>query len=515
MLEAFGFDPVRLQKRASLLSSGTNPYPYSFPAPTPVAAVIAAFVALEDEGESLATTVRAAGRIWAKRLMGRACFIDLRDATGKIQLYLTELEVGSESWQCLALLEEGDLIGVEGITFRTRTGELSVRVQHLVVLNKAVVPIPVGKEVGERVLYRLSDPEARYRERYLHWLLDARDRGRIQTRARIISAIRRWMESAGFLEVATPTIEPIYGGAEARPFTTCIWALGGQTAYLRISPELYLKRYLVAGFEKVFTICQNFRNEGIDRSHNPEFTMMEWYEAYTDYEVQMVRFETLVEQVCREVTGSTRVTYQGVDLDFSTPWRRISMLDAIREETGIAAGALSADALREELLRRKVDCPEPMTWGLAVTTLFEATCEARLIQPTFVLDHPIDTSPLTKVKRGDPRLVERFEPYVAGLELGNAYSELTDPVDQLERLLAQREMGRAEEDFAAHPVDVDFIRAMGCGMPPAGGVGLGVDRLIMLLTDAPTIRDIVPFPMVKSRIYHPEAAAEADGRPSV
>lgn len=314
-------------------------------------------------------------------------------------------------------------------------------------------------------------------------------------RSRIISSIRRWMEEREFLEVATPVIEAVYGGAEARPFRTSVWALGNREAFLRISPELYLKRYIVAGFERVFTICQNFRNEGIDHSHNPEFTMMEWYEAFTDYEDQMVRFETLVADVCREIHGATVVSYQGVKLDFTPPWRRISVVDALAAE-GIDVNGLSAEELSNMVHESNGDHP-PVSWGVAVAELFEKVCERKLVQPTFVLDHPVDISPLTKIKRGDPRFVERFEPYAFGMEIGNAYSELTDPVEQAERLLAQRD-ARRETEYETHPVDVDFIKAIGCGMPPTGGVGLGIDRLIMLLTDAPSIRDIVPFPMVKT-----------------
>lgn len=397
-------------------------------------------------------------------------------------------------------MDLGDIIGVEGSVFKTKSGELSVNVVRLEILSKTVVPIPMGKEVGEKSIYRLADVESKYRERYLHWLLDEADRDRIRQRSRIISSFRRRMEAEGFLEVSTPTVEFVYGGAEARPFRTSIWALNNAEAFLRISPELYLKRYLVAGFPKVFSICQNFRNEGVDHSHNPEFTMMEWYEAYTDYEFQMRRFETLVAGVCEEICGSTRITYQGVEIDFRVPWSRISVLDALRQFASVDASQMSAEDLRAELGRRGVACPEPLSWGVAVIELFEATCEEHLVQPTFIIDHPVEISPLTKLKRGDDRLVERFEPYAFRMEIGNAYSELTDPVAQLERLLEQRRERGNQEDYENHPIDADFVKAVGCGMPPAGGVGLGIDRLIMLMTDAPSIRDIIPFPMVKPKV---------------
>lgn len=489
--ETCGFDPRRMEKREKFFTSGVNPYPYTFSPTHRIEEV--------REGQSPDLPVRIAGRIWARRGMGRALFMDLQDHTGKIQLYFTQQALG-EGWEALSLLDLGDLLGVEGTLFRTRTGELSVQVRSCTLLAKALVPIPIGKEAGETTYYRVADPEVKYQERYLHWLLDSADRDRLYQRGRIIAAIRRRLEAGGFLEVSTPTITPLYGGAEARPFTTSVWALDHQEQFLRISPELHLKRLVVAGFEKVFTICQNFRNEGIDRSHNPEFTMMEWYEAFTDYEDQMRRFEILVAGVCAEVCGSTRIVYQGTELDFTPPWRRLSMLDALREYAGVDADALAAEEVQAELERRGVESPEPLSWGLAVAQLFEATCEEHLVQPTFVLDHPLEISPLARARRGDGRLAERFEVYVCGMELGNAYSELTDPLEQLDRFLSQRR----PQGETAHPLDADFVRALGCGMPPTGGVGLGVDRLVMLLTDAASIRDAIPFPMVKARQPAPE-----------
>jgi len=492
-METFGFDETMLGKRARLLSAGLNPYPYAFRNTMPIRSVVQEG---QREGDAVPTRrVRVAGRIWSRRPMGKTWFLDLRDQTGKIQLYLTRELLSPETWECLPQLDIGDIVGVEGDLFRTRAGELSVRAHIFEILSKVVVPIPVGKEFDGQVRFRIADPESRYRERYLYWMLNDEDRERIRTRARIISAIRRRMESAGFLEVLTPTIEPIYGGAEARPFRTSIWALDDHEAFLRISPELYLKRYIVAGFEKVFSICQNFRNEGIDHSHNPEFSMMEWYEAYTDYEDQMARFERLVADICVEICGSACIGYQGVELDFTPPWRRLTMLDGIREYARLDASNLSAQELSVELQRRGCEIHSEISWGEAVAELFELCCEEHLVQPTFVLDHPVEISPLTKLKRGENRLVERFEPFVFRMEIGNAYSELTDPVEQCERLGHQRrELGNGYEN---HPLDADFVRAIGCGMPPTGGVGLGIDRLIMLLTNAVSIRDIIPFPMVK------------------
>lgn len=495
------FDDQRLDNREELLDQGVDPYPYDYASTDSIQEVITKAEQVETTDAEYDFSVRVAGRIWARRPMGGSQFLDVRDATGKIQVYVREDEVPREVWEQLSPLDIGDIIGVEGEVFDTQTGELTIRARDLAVLAKSVVPIPVGKETDEETFYRASDDEIKYRERYLHWLLHEEDRRRIRQRSTIISHIRDWMESNGFLEVSTPTIEMVYGGAEARPFRTNIWALDRREAFLRISPELYLKRYIVGGFDRVFTICQNFRNEGIDRSHNPEFTMMEWYEVHTDYEDQMVRFEELVSSVCEAVCGSTTITYQGTEIDFSTPWTRLPVLEALQSIAGIDASSASAGKLADELRARDEDVPEPITWGTAVAALFEATCEDALIQPTFIIDHPIEISPLTKVKRGDDRLVERFEPYAFGMEIGNAYSELTDPVEQLRRL-RQTTSGNGEEDqgYEDHPIDPDFIKAIGCGMPPTGGVGLGIDRLVMLLTDANTIRDVIPFPMVRPKV---------------
>jgi len=501
----FGFSEACLEKRRQILGTGANPYPYSFSGARKVASVVDESQQRESSGQGLGFEATLAGRLWSRRGMGATVFLDLRDDTGKLQLYVTKTSVPEGEWEMLRWLDPGDILGVRGTVMRTRVGELSLRLSHLEVLAKATVPIPIGKETDEKVYYRLSDPESRYGERYLTWLLSEQDRERIRIRSQIVSALRRRMETRGFLEVTTPTIEPIYGGAEARPFRTTVWALGNAEAFLRISPELYLKRYIVAGFDRVFTICQNFRNEGIDRSHNPEFTMMEWYEAWTDYTYQMQQFETLVAEVCHDIHGTTRIHYQGVEIDFTPPWRRLTVLDALRA-AGVDASVMTVNDLRPLLVEKGLAVSEDLSWGVAVAQLFEALCEGELVQPTFVMDHPIEISPLTKVKRGDSRLVERFEPYVCRMEVGNAYSELTDPVEQVERLVTQRH-GEPGQDYENHPVDADFLKAIGCGMPPTGGVGLGVDRLIMLLTDAPSIRDIIPFPMVKA------APAARDSRP--
>ena len=493
----YAFDESRIDKRNRLILMGVNPYPYSFPDVQKICEVKEMFEKLEAEQRP----VLLCGRIWSKRNMGKTCFMDLRDASGKTQLFFAKKNMEASLWKQIELLDLGDILGVEGTVFKTKTGEATVKVVKFIVLCKVVVPIPIGKEIEDMVYYRIADVEGKYRERYLHWLLHDQDKCRIVKRSQIISAIRRQMEDNGFLEVSTPTIEFVYGGATARPFKTSIWALDNKEAFLRISPELYLKRYIVAGFEKVFTICQNFRNEGIDHSHNPEFTMLEWYETFTDYEFQMSRFENLVAGVCEEICGSTRISYQGIQIDFTPPWRRIAVLQGLKEYAGIDAASMTEGELAFELERHGLNDlhKAPLSWGATVMKLFESLCEKHLVQPTFVLDYPVDVSPLTKVKRGDKKLVERFEPYVCNIEIGNAYSELTDPIDQLERFVKQRDIQSKDQGYEDNPLDVDFIKAVGCGMPPTGGVGLGIDRLVMLLTDTPNIRDIIPFPMVKPR----------------
>lgn len=500
------FDPELLKKRADLIARGIDPYPYSFDRTHAILEV------REREEELLGKDVRVAGRLVAYRSKGKMVFADLAGFEGKpLQIVFRRDAFDEATWDAIRRgIDLGDWLGVGGKLFVTKVGELSVDCAELAILAKAVVRVPIPKTKDDRTFFQLSDPEIQARERYLHWIADPAARQVMVVRARAIAAIRRFLDSRGFLEVTTPTLELTYGGAEARPFTTKVHALSGQEVYLRISPELPLKRFIVGGFEKVYTICQNFRNEGIDRSHNPEFTMLEWYEAFTDYEYQMRQFEELVASAVREVNaarrgrdragsgdpGDCRVAYQGVELDFTPPWRRVTVAGALRD-LGIDVLSMDEGALLEEIARRGLEPPRPSSWGHATALLFSELVEKRIVQPTFVCDYPVEISPLTKRKRGDERLVERFEPVVAGMEIGNAYSELTDPVEQRERLERQRALGTDKEGLAHHPIDEDFLKAVGCGMPPTGGVGLGIDRLVMLLADAHSIRDVIAFPLLR------------------
>ena len=501
------FDEELLEKRKRLEEIlGKSPYPYRFD-------VTDTLTRIRDRAEELLEQkVTVAGRVGSVRRMGKARFIDLYDLDGRIQLFCRFNEVGEQAWEVLDLLDPGDWIGAEGLLMHTRAGELSVKAEKVEYLSKIVSRVPVAKEKKGKRFYALTDQDLKYRKRYLDWATDPEARKRFVVRSRIVQELRNLMHERDFLEVATPTLEPIYGGAEARPFETSVHALGGQRMFLRISLELPLKKFIVGGFPKVFTLGPVFRNEGIDRSHNPEFTMMEWYEAMTDYHDQMKLFEWLVSETAQRVLGTTTVTYQEQTVDFTTPWKRMTVFQALAELGGIDVTAVNDDELRtlagDGLAAEATSDTEKdrlRAWaggasrGALIMTLFDLKCEDLLIQPTIIKDYPREISPLTKRHRENPDLVERFEPYVCGVELGNAYSELSDPVEQYDRFVEQRGLGGigADQDTPdeSHPIDLDFVEAMGCGMPPTGGAGLGVDRLVMLLTDAASIRDIIAFPM--------------------
>jgi lysyl-tRNA synthetase class 2 len=500
------FDEELLGKRARLKELGHDPYPYRFEVTGCLAEV------RDREEELLGSAVAVAGRVVSIRRMGKARFIDVHDLDGRVQLFCRFDEVGATAWEVLDLLDPGDWLGAQGTLMHTKSGELSVQCRVVQVLAKITVRVPMSKEKQGVRFFPLADQDLKYRKRYLDWATDPEARRRFVLRSQITRTLRDLMHERGYLEVATPTLEAVYGGAEARPFETSVHALGDQRVFLRISLELPLKRYIVGGFPKVFTIGPVFRNEGIDRSHNPEFTMMEWYEALIDYSDQMAIFECLVSETARRVCGSTAVTYQGKAIDFATPWRRLSVYDALAELGGIDVRAATTEALRtlagDELAANATSEPEKArlrAWaaqasrGALIMTLFDLRVEDQLVQPTIVKDYPREVSPLTKRHRDDPDLVERFEPMVCGMEIGNAYSELSDPVEQYERFVEQRGLGTigADDDATveSHPIDMDFVEAMGCGMPPTGGAGLGVDRLVMLLTDSASIRDVIAFPM--------------------
>jgi len=490
----------RRGKLEELRAAGVEPFPYTFPDRTPVAEVLDRYSRLTDGDES-EDTLRVAGRLTARRGHGKAAFLDLTDRTGRIQLHARK-DVLGDSYEQLVGLDLGDLLGVDGAPFRTRRGELSLRVDGWTLLAKSLRP-PPDKYHG------LADIEQRYRHRELDLIANEESRELFVLRSRVVSAVRRFLDERGFLEVETPVLQPLYGGALARPFTTHHNALD-RTLFLRIATELYLKRLIVGGLEKVYELGKDFRNEGISHKHNPEFTMLETYEAYADYMDVATMTEELVAHVARETIGTTVLERDGETIDLSPPWRRVTLRDAVREETGID---LAAHTDRESLLAAMRDAgidvehPPPAGkpaggfvpgWGKLVDELLSKRVEPKLIQPTFILDYPVELSPFAKPHRSEPGLVERFEGFIGGVEVANAFSELNDPDEQRRRFEQQQRL-QAAGDEEAQPFDEDFLFALEQGMPPTGGLGLGIDRLLMMLSGRHSIREVVLFPALRER----------------
>ena len=424
--------------------------------------------------------------------MGKSTFAHIQDGSGRIQVYFKQDDLGEEAYEAFRHdFDLGDFVGVKGYLFRTRSGEVTVHAQAYQLLAKSLHPLP-------EKWHGLKDVETRYRRRYLDLIASEEVQRIFVTRARVVTAMRKFLDEHGFLEVETPTLQTIYGGAMARPFTTHHNALD-MTLYLRISDELYLKRLIVGGLDKVYEICKDFRNEGVSTKHNPEFTQMECYWAYADYSDMMWLTEHMVAFVAEQAVGSTKVTFQGQTVDLTPPWRRWSLRDAIKEMTGIDyQDFLTLDALWAESMRRGINVSPQPTWGRLIDELLSEKVEPSLMQPTFIKDYPVDISPLAKASPDDPTHVERFEMFIGGLESGNAYSELNDPLAQRERFERQR-LGARAGDEEAHPMDEDYVLALMHGMPPTGGLGIGVDRLTMLFTDQTSIREVILFPHMRSR----------------
>jgi lysyl-tRNA synthetase class 2 len=484
-------NPLRKEKRRKLQelkSHGVDPFPHNYPRDTMIADVISKHSHIEA-GVTLDEKVCVAGRLMTNRDMGKAAFFNLQDQSGNIQGYLKLSELSEADQLAFKYLDIGDIVGLKGLVFKTKKGELSIHASEFKILCKTLEPLP-------EKYHGLTDIELKYRYRHMDLIMNPESRRVFEARSKIIREVRRFLDDRGFLEVETPILQPIYGGAAAYPFSTHHRALD-MKLFLKISPELYLKRLIVGGFEKVYDLGRNFRNEGIDRTHNPEFTMLEWYEAYTDYEYQMKQFEELVSTVAEKVTGSMQVEYQGNVLDFKPPWRRLTVYDGIKQYGDFDVTMMKADVLFKKVKSLGSALEKPSSFGEMVMEAFELAVEEHLIQPTFIIDFPVEVSPLTKKHRTKPGLVERFEPMVAKMELGNAYTELNDPEDQMERLEEQEAKRRVDEE--AQPMDHDFIHAIDTGMPPTGGVGLGIERLVMLLTNQPSIRDIIFFPTMKHR----------------
>jgi len=475
---------IRRQKIDTINKLNINPYPYKYERTHAISEVQASF----DQLATDSTVVRLAGRIMLKRKMGKAAFADIRDASDRIQIYLKIDEVGQPAFELFDLLDMGDIVGCEGTLFITRTGERTVKVKTFELLSKALHPLP-DKHAG------LTDVETRYRRRYADLIVNPEVREQFVKRTRIVQAIRDFLNSAGFLEVETPILQPMYGGASARPFKTHHNTLD-IPMYLRIADELYLKRLIVGGYEKVWELCKDFRNEGMDRKHNPEFSMIELYWAYADYHDMAAFYENLVRNAVFALHGCYKIKFGEHEIDFEPKFRWVTMIDSVKEATGVDFTDMDFDQAKAEAKKLHVDTEKAFNRGQVIEAVWEHKVEPKLIQPTFIADHPVEISPLAKKHRNDPRFVERFELFICGQEMGNAFSELNDPMDQLDRFL-QSGKALAAGDEEAHPLDDDFITALSYGMPPTAGLGFGVDRLVMLLTSQESIRDVLFFPQMK------------------
>jgi len=480
----------RLERMKALRQEGVNPYPNDFRPDITCAEVFERYGGLDGEAlGDLDDVVRVAGRIMARRDFGKASFIHIQDRSGKLQAYLKKDVLGDEAFAFFKKMDIGDIVGMEGPLFRTRTGELTVEARSVRLLSKGLMPLP-------EKWHGLKDVEARYRQRYLDLMVNPGVKEVFLRRTEIIRYIRDFLTERGYLEVETPMLQSVYGGAAARPFITHHNTLN-MDLFLRIAPELYLKRLIVAGLERVFEINRNFRNEGISTQHNPEFTMCEFYEAYATYEDLMDLTEEMVCGLVEKLHGTLSIEYQGTKLDFTRPWKRISVREAIVKYAG-ADDAVFTDRERAVALAESLEIPlhKDASHGKVLIEIFEKTGEPQFIEPTFVTGYPLEVSPLARKNEADPSIVDRFELFIMGREIANAFSELNDPVDQRERFMGQlREREAGDEE--AHPMDMDYIGALEYGMPPTAGEGIGIDRLVMLLTDSPSIRDVILFPLLR------------------
>ena len=475
---------VRKEKLDELQAQGKNPFAITKYDRTETAGQIKANYE-EFEGKD----VSVAGRIMAKRIMGKASFCTIQDAEGKIQSYVSINDLGEESYAEFKTYDIGDIIGIKGFVFKTRTEEISIHAKEVVLLTKSLRPLP-------EKFHGLKDTELRYRQRYVDLIMNPEVKDTFMIRSKIIKEIKNVLDNKGYVEVETPILNTIAGGAAARPFITHHNTLN-MDMYLRIANELYLKRLIVGGFDRVYEMGRMFRNEGISIKHNPEFTSIELYAAYQDYNDMMDITEEIISTVAQKVLGTTKITYQGTPIDLTPNWKRISMIDSIKEVTGIDFNILNTDEEASDAARKiGIEIDGTLERGNVINLVFEERVEETLIQPTFIIDYPVEVSPLTKRKPSDPRLVERFEVFIGGREYGNAYSELNDPIDQYERFLAQVKQKEAGDE-EANDMDDDFVQALEYGMPPTGGLGIGIDRLIMLLTDSASIRDVLLFPTMK------------------
>lgn len=477
---------VRREKLDEIRAKGINPFPYTYNQTHHALGLLEKYKDLK-EGEASQEAVSIAGRVMTKRGHGKASFAHLQDETGKIQIYSKQDVVGAEKYEIYRKLDMGDILGVSGHVFKTKTGEVTVRVEDFEILCKSLHPLP-------EKWHGLQDKELRYRERYVDLMVNPKVKEVFVKRSRIISLMRSFLGERGFLEVDTPILHVLQGGAAAKPFKTHHDALD-MPLFMRIAPELYLKRLIVGGFEKVFEIGRVFRNEGISYKHNPEFSIIEIYQAYADYNDIMKLTEDLIVSAAKEVNGSLKIEYKGEKIDLTPPWKKISLTDALKE-AGIDIAGKNEEQIRKIAKEKGVEGHQKIGVGKIINVLYDKFVEGKLRQPTFIIDHPIETSPLAKKHRKNKGQVERFELIIAGMELANAFSELNDPIDQKQRFDKQAELKAAGDD-EAESMDEDFLRALEYGMPPTGGLGIGIDRLVMILTDQASIRDVLLFPHMK------------------
>lgn len=498
MAELTEQEQIRRNSLEGLKRLGINPYPAEM---YEVNAKSTDILEQFPKDDTLFRNVKIAGRMMSRRIMGAASFVELQDSYGRIQLYVKRDEICEGEDKTLyntvfkRLLDIGDIIGVEGYVFVTQMGEISIHVKKLQVLSKSLRPLPIVKEKDGVVYDAFTDPEQRYRMRYVDLIVNPHVRDTFVKRAKIVNTMRSFFNEKGYLEVDTPVLQSIPGGAAARPFVTHHNALDIDL-YLRIANELYLKRLIVGGYEGVYEFSRNFRNEGMDRTHNPEFTCMEIYVAYKDYNWMMRFVEEMLEKIAMELHGTTKVQVWGNEINFKAPFRKAPMVELIKEETGVDVNGMSEDELREACKKLGVETDPTMGKGKLIDAIFGEKCEHKLIQPTFVTDYPIEMSPLCKRHRDNPDLTERFELFVNGKELANAYSELNDPIDQLERFQEQLRLSEKGDDEAMF-IDMDFVRALEFGMPPTSGMGIGIDRLVMMMTGEQSIQDVLLFPQMK------------------
>ncbi|MCB9511649.1 MAG: lysine--tRNA ligase [Deferribacteres bacterium] len=488
---------ARREKLARLQELGIDAYPHHFERKHLAHDILTQYEQCDGK------EVTIAGRLMALRKMGKAAFAHLEDSSGRIQIYVRKDDIAESEFEAFKLCDIGDIVGVTGTVLKTRTGEITVQAKAFALLTKNLRPIPIVKEKIEgdqKIVYdAFADKEMRYRQRYLDLIVNPEVREVFIKRTKVINSMREYLTGRGFLEVETPILQPLYGGATARPFTTHHNTLD-MTLYMRIANELYLKRLIVGGYDGVFEFAKDFRNEGMDRFHNPEFTMMEVYVAYQDYHYMMDLVEEMFGKIAMDVHGSYKITYQGQEIDLSPPWPRVPLLEAIEKETGHDLYGKNLDELRAIADELKISTDPTWGEGKIIDEIFGELVEPKLIQPVFITDHPLSLSPLAKKHRDKPGLVERFEPFIAGKEMGNAFTELNDPIDQRERFMAQVALKERGDD-EAQPLDEDFLRALEYGMPPTAGLGVGMDRLIMLMTDQYSIRDVLLYPQMRPEQY--------------